>query len=447
MKVIKLQDGGRGYEIEKIKEGMSLFADIVSVKMSNKTKEVFGEPLTPIEGVKRIISDVREKGDAALSYYSDKFEGVALSANDLLVKEKEIEEAYEKVSADFLRAIRRARENIKLFQKHIRIREPEPFYSNGTRITVNYDPIENVGLYIPGGSASYPSTVLMNAIPAKVAGVKNITVVSPPGRDGSMSPERVVACREAGVDEIYKLGGVHAVAALAFGTKVVRKVDMIVGPGNIYVTLAKKEVFGHVGIDILAGPSEVLIIADHSANTAFIAADLLSQAEHAPGISILVTDSEKFANDVLRETDRQLLNLSRSDSIKESLDTFGIIIIVKDLDDAIDVANTLAPEHLQIVTNDDERVLSGIKNAGAIFVGPYSPVAVGDYIAGPSHVLPTSSTARFFSGLSVNDFLKRTSIMTNSKHDLDSLADDIITISEAEGLVAHAQSVRVRVGK
>ncbi|KAA3597851.1 MAG: histidinol dehydrogenase [Candidatus Scalindua sp. AMX11] len=426
---------------------MSLFADILSVKMAEKTKEVFGKALTPMESVKRIISDVREKGDSAIAHYSDKFEGVSLSANDFRVKEEEIEEAYEKVSVDFLRAIRNARENIKVFQEHIRVREPEPFSSKGTRITVTYDPIENVGLYIPGGSASYPSTVLMNAIPAKVAGVKNISVVSPPGRDGSLSPERLVACRESEVDEIYKIGGVHSIAALAFGTETVGKVDKIVGPGNIYVTLAKKEVFGHVGIDILAGPSEVLIIADDSANVAFIAADLLSQAEHAPGISILVTDSERFASDVLRETGRQLLNMPGSDSIQESLDKFGFIIITKDLEEAIAVSNTLAPEHLQIVTQNDERVLLGIKHAGAIFLGPYSPVAVGDYIAGPSHVLPTGSTARFFSGLSVNDFLKRTSIMTNSRHDLEMLADDIITISEAEGLVAHAKSVRVRVEK
>ncbi|MCP5003694.1 MAG: histidinol dehydrogenase [Planctomycetes bacterium] len=426
---------------------MSLFADILSVKMAGKTSDVFGEPLSPTESVQRIVSDVREKGDSALSYYSDKFDGVTLSGEDFRVKDDEIEEAYEKVSAEFLRAIRSARDNIRAFQEHICISVPEPFYTKGTRISVKYDPIENVGLYIPGGTASYPSTVLMNAMPAKVAGVKNISVVSPPGKDGTMSPERLVACRESEIDVIYKIGGVHAIAALAFGTKTVRKVDKIVGPGNIYVTLAKKEVFGHVGIDILAGPSEVLIIADDSANDSFIAADLLSQAEHAPGISILVTDSEEFAYDVLRETDRQVLNVPRSDSVKESLDKFGFIIITKNIDEAIDVTNTLAPEHLQIITKNDEHVLRGIKHAGAIFTGPYSPVAVGDYVAGPSHVLPTGSTARFFSGLSVNDFLKRTSIMTNSKQDLESLADDIITISEAEGLVAHAQSVRVRVGK
>ena len=447
MKIINLQDGGNMHEIDKIKQGISLFADVLSVKMKQKTKEVFGEQLSPLESVKHIVADVRENGDRALTYYTEKFEGVTLSVNDFRVKDDEIEEAYGKVSSDFLRAIRNAKENIRVFQEHIRVREPEPFYARGTRITVNYVPIENVGVYIPGGSASYPSTVLMNVIPAKVAGVKNVVVVSPTGKDGNLSPERLVACKESQVDEIYKIGGAHAIAALAFGTNTIPKVDKIVGPGNIYVTLAKKEVFGHVGIDILAGPSEVLIIADDTANDVFIASDLLSQAEHAPGISILVTNSGEFADKVLIETSRQLESLPRGDSIRESLDKFGFIILTKDLNEAVDIANTLAPEHLQIDTRDDEHVLSGIKHAGAIFVGPFSPVSVGDYIAGPSHVLPTGSTARFFSGLSVNDFLKRISIMTNSKHDLNSLADDIITIAEAEGLVAHAQSVRVRTGK
>jgi len=447
MKVINLQDGGNMHEIDKIKQGISLFADVLSVKMKQKTKEVFGEQLSPLESVKHIVADVRENGDRALTYYTEKFEGVTLSVNDFRVKDDEIEEAYGKVSSDFLRAIRNAKENIRVFQDHIRVREPEPFYARGTRITVNYVPIENVGVYIPGGSASYPSTVLMNVIPAKVAGVKNVVVVSPTGKDGNLSPERLVACKESQVDEIYKIGGVHAIAALAFGTNTIPKVDKIVGPGNIYVTLAKKEVFGYVGIDILAGPSEVLIIADDTANDAFIASDLLSQAEHAPGISILVTNSGEFADKVLIETSRQLESLPRGDFIRESLDKFGFIILTKDLNEAVDIANTLAPEHLQIDTRDDEHVLSGIKHAGAIFVGPFSPVSVGDYIAGPSHVLPTGSTARFFSGLSVNDFLKRISIMTNSKHDLNSLADDIITIAEAEGLVAHAQSVRVRAGR
>lgn len=287
----------------------------------------------------------------------------------------------------------------------------------------------------------------MNVMPAKVAGVKRVVVVSPPGKDGTISPERLVACRESNVDEVYRIGGVHAIAALAFGTKTIPKVDKIVGPGNIFVTLAKREAFGHVGIDILAGPSEVLIITDETANYDYVASDLLSQAEHAPGISILVTSSEELVNKVLQEISKQLETLPRGNLIKKSLDKFGFIILTRDLNEAIDISNTLAPEHLQVVVNNEEEVLSRIKHAGAIFVGPYSPVAVGDYVAGPSHVLPTGGTARFFSGLSVNDFLKRTSIISYSEEVLRSSANDIITIAEAEGMEAHAQSVRIRVDK
>ncbi len=447
MKILRSQDGSITQDIEKIKQRMSLFADTVTVEMEEKTKEVFGESLSPMESVKRIVNDVREKGDDALKFYSDKFEKTALSIDDFRVKEDEIEEAYKKVSPDFIKAIKNARENIRIFQEYIRVREPKPFYSNGTRIIVNYKPIEDVGIYIPGGTASYPSTVLMNAIPAKVAGVKKIVVVSPPCKDGTISPERLVACKESYVDEIYKIGGVHAIAALTFGTKTIPKVDKIVGPGNIFVTLAKREAFGYVGIDILAGPSEVLIITDDTANYTYVASDLLSQAEHAPGISILVTCSEELANKVIDETSNQLSKLPRGNLIKESLDKFGFIIITRDLDEAIDISNTLAPEHLQVVVKNEEEVLPKIKHAGAIFTGSFTPVAVGDYVAGPSHVLPTGGTARFFSGLSVNDFLKRTSVITYSEDVLRSAAKDIITIAEAEGLEAHAQSVRIRVDK
>ena len=446
MKILKSQDGNITQEIEKLKQGMSIFADMVTEGMEAKTKEVFGEPLSPMESVKRIVNDVKEKGDDALKFYSDKFEGTNLSVDNLRVKDTEIEDAYKKVSPDFLSAIKNARENIRVFQEYIRVRAPEPFYSNGIRITVNYKPIEDVGVYVPGGSASYPSTVLMNTMPARVAGVKRIVVVSPPGKDGKISPERLVACRESNVDEIYMIGGAHAIAALAFGTKTI-PVDKIVGPGNLFVTLAKREAFGHVGIDILAGPSEVLIITDDTANPAYVASDLLSQAEHAPGISILVTCSEELVNGVLQEISKQLKALPRGNLIKESLGKFGFIILTRDLNEAVDISNTLAPEHLQVIVKNEDEVLSKIKHAGAIFAGSFTPVAVGDYIAGPSHVLPTGGTARFFSGLSVNDFLKRTSVITYSEDVLRSSAKDIITIAEAEGLEAHAQSVRIRVDK
>ncbi len=447
MKIIKSQDGNITRDIEEIKQRMSLFADTVTEGMEEKTKEVFGKPLSPMESVKRIVNDVKKNGDDSLKYYSDKFEGANLSSDDFKVKDTEIEDAYKKVSKDFISAIKNARENIRIFQEYIRVREPEPFHSNGAKITINYKPIEEVGVYIPGGSASYPSTVLMNAIPARVAGVKRVVVVSPPGKDGTISPERLVVCKESHVDEIYKVGGIHAIAALTFGTETIPKVDKIVGPGNIFVTLAKREVFGYVGIDILAGPSEVLIITDDTANYAYIASDLLSQAEHAPGVAILVTCSEELADKVMDETTNQLTKLPRGNLIKESLDKFGFIIITRDMNEAIDISNTLAPEHLQIIVKNEEEVLSRIKHAGAVFAGQYTPVAVGDYFAGPSHVLPTGGTARFFSGLSVNDFLKRTSIISYSEDVLKSAAKDIITIAEAEGLEAHAQSVRIRIDK
>jgi len=447
MKILRSQEGNIVREVENLKQGMSIFSDTVTEWMVAKTKEVFGEPLSPAETVKCVMKDVKEKGDEALEHYSEKLDGVSLSAKDFKIKEPEIEDAYKKVSPEFISAIKSAGENIRVFQEYIRIREPEPFLSDGTRIKVKYEAIENVGIYVPGGSASYPSTVLMNAMPAKVAGVKKIVVVTPPGRDGKISPERLVACREANVDEVYMIGGVHSIAALTFGTKTIPKVDKIVGPGNVFVTLAKREAYGHVGIDMLAGPSEVLIIADETANHAYVASDLLSQAEHAPGISILVTCSEELVNGVLQEISRQIETLPRSDLIKESLDKFGFIIFTNDLNEAVDISNTLAPEHLQVIVKNEEEVLSGVKHAGAIFTGSFTPVAVGDYIAGPSHVLPTGGTARFFSGLSVNDFLKRTSIISYSEDVLRSSANDIITIAESEGLEAHANSVRIRVDK
>ena len=447
MKTLRSQEGNITQEIERLKQGMSIFADTVTKGMEAKTKEVFGEPLSPSESARRVIDGVIEKGDEALEYYSEKFEGVSLSTENIKIKTSEIEDAYNKVSPELISAIKNAKENIRKFQEHICIQEPGTFHSKGARIEVKYNAIENIGIYVPGGSASYPSSVLMNAVPAKVAGVEKIVVVTPPGRDGTISAERLVACGEADVDEVYMIGGVHAIAALTFGTKTVPKVDKIVGPGNQFVTLAKREAYGHVGIDMLAGPSEVLIIADESANHAYVASDLLSQAEHAPGISILVTDSEVVANGVLQEISIQIETSSRKDMIRESLDKFGFIILTKDMNEAVDISNTLAPEHLLVIVKNEDEVLSGLKHAGAIFAGPFTPVAVGDYFAGPSHVLPTGGTARFFSGLSVNDFLKRTSIISYSEEVLRAAADDIITIAESEGLHAHADSVRIRTGK
>ncbi|MGR3310203.1 MAG: histidinol dehydrogenase [Candidatus Brocadiales bacterium] len=435
-------------ELKRFKDSFSIFGNISTTQSEEKTKDIFGEALSPQECVRRIVGDIKERGDDALLYYTEKLDGVSLSPEDIRVKGSEIEEAYNNVSNAFIDAVRKARDNIRMFQEHIclvgAIHEL-PLREEGVSLGIRHRAIEKVGIYIPGGTASYPSTVLMNAVPAKVAGVERVEMVTPPLKDGTVSPERLVAAREAGVNEIYKIGGAQAVAALAFGTKIIPKVDMIVGPGNIFVTLAKREVFGYVGIDILAGPSEVLIIADDTANPEYVASDLLSQAEHNPGLPVLVTTSEGLADNAEREISKQLDTLPRKDSIKESLDRYGLIILTKSMDEAVDISNELAPEHLQIMVKSPEAVLNGIKNAGAIFIGEFSPVAVGDYIAGPSHVLPTGGTARFFSGLSVNDFLKRTSVISYNKKALKDASNEIIAIAESEGLDAHARSVNIRI--
>ena len=396
------------------------------------------------KSVSEIIRKVQRHKDKALVKYSRLFDKVSIKPSDFQVRVNEIEGAYDRVSIQFLKSIKHAIKNVKKYQEHIRIRNVKPLRANGIVLDTVYTPIDIVGVYVPGGSASYPSTVLMNAIPAKVAGVKKIIMVSPPAKDGAIPPERLVAANECGINEIYKIGGAHAIAALAFGTETIPKVDKIVGPGNIFVTLAKKEIFGYAGIDMLAGPSEVLIIADEHANSSFVASDLLSQAEHSPGISILVTCSESLATKVNKDLIKQLRGIKRCADTKKYLDKYGVIIVTKGIDECIEITNTLAPEHLQIMTQKPRAVLSKIKHAGAIFLGAYTPVAVGDYIAGPSHVLPTSGTARFSSGLSVNDFLKRSSVITFSKSALKNVYKDLVEISRVEGLDAHTKSVQIR---
>ena len=407
--------------------------------------------LNPLDGlsayrktVVKIIDGVRKQGDRAIVTYSKRFDTVSLSPGDFRVKDKEIEDSYKKISLPFVKSIQRAISNIRAYQEHIKIRNVSPLKASGVVLDTLYAPIESVGVYVPGGAASYPSTVLMNTVPAKVAGVEKIIMTTPPAKDGTIPPERLIAARETGVNEIYKIGGAQAIAALAFGTETIPKVDKIVGPGNIFVTLAKKEIFGYAGIDMLAGPSEVLIIADDRANPSFVASDLLSQAEHAPGISILVTFSESLVKQVKIELKQQISKLKRHEDTRKCLDKFGVMILTRNIDECVEIANALAPEHVQIMTQNPRTVLSGIKHAGAIFLGAYTPVAVGDYIAGPSHVLPTSGTARYSSGLSVNDFLKRSSVITYSRSALKEAYKDIAEISEAEGLNAHTRSVQIR---
>jgi len=413
-------------EIKELKKGISPTAD-------------------QIVTVKSIIEDVKTNGDSALVHYAGKFDNLTILPENFKVNPKEIESAYSCVSPGLIRAIQNAKRNIENFQNHIKLGNPGTFDVNGNAsIVTNYKPIESVGAYIPGGSASYPSTVLMNAVPARVAGVKKIVMVSPPGKDGTIPAERLVAANEAGVDEVYNIGGAQAIAALAFGTESIPAVDKIVGPGNIYVTIAKKEVFGHVGIDILAGPSEVLIIADKNSNPEFIAYDLISQAEHDPGISILVTSSAELVKSVQIELENIVKHAERSDAIKKCLDRFGVIIETQNDDEIAMITNEIGPEHLEVMLEQPGDMLKRINNAGAIFVGDYTPVALGDYIAGPSHVLPTAGTARFFSGLSVNDFLKRSATITYTKQGLKEVADDTIEIARSEGLFAHADSVKIR---
>ncbi len=428
MRILRTWECEIDREIEKLKQQLNILDGLSTDRAT----------------VLKIIQDVKKHKDKALAKYSKLYDKVVLSPRDFRVKDSEIAEAYRKISLPFVKSIQRAITNIWTYQEHIRIRNVSPLKANGIVLDTLYSPLESVGIYVPGGAASYPSTVLMNTIPARVAGVDKIIMVTPPSKDGTVSPERLVAAKEVGIHEIYKVGGAQAVAALAFGTETVPKVDKIVGPGNIFVTLAKKEIFGYAGIDMLAGPSEVLIIADDCANPSFVASDLLSQAEHSPGISILVTYSESLVEQITSELHRQLPKLKRHVDTKKCLDRFGVIILAKNIDECIETSNALAPEHLQIMTQNPRALLSGIKHAGAIFLGSYTPVALGDYIAGPSHVLPTSGTARFSSGLSANDFLKRSSVITYSKAALKTAHNDLAEISGAEGLDAHTWSVQIR---
>ncbi|MFA9375673.1 MAG: histidinol dehydrogenase [Lachnotalea sp.] len=397
------------------------------------------------DAVNEIIDTVKKEGDQAIFDYTKRFDGASINADNIKVTKEEIEEAYTLVDQDLLDVIRKALVNIESY--HAKQRQYSWFDSspNGTILGQKVTPLENVGVYVPGGKAVYPSSVLMNIMPAKVAGVSKIVMMTPPGKDGKVNPSTLVAANEAGADEIYKVGGAQAIAALAFGTQSIPKVDKIVGPGNIYVALAKKSVYGYVNIDSIAGPSEILVIADETANPRFVAADLLSQAEHDELASaILVTTSEELANKVSIEVDQFVEQLSRKAILEKSLENYGYILIVNDLQEAIDVANEIASEHLEIVTKDPFTVMTKIKNAGAIFIGEYSCEPLGDYFAGPNHVLPTNGTAKFFSPLSVDDFIKKSSIISYSKEALEPIHKDIIKFAEAEQLTAHANSIKVR---
>ena len=395
--------------------------------------------------VAAIISEVRKNKDQAIFSYTKQFDGADINADNIVVTEEEIKEAYDTVDPTLLSVIRKALVNIREY--HEKQRQYSWFDSkdNGIILGQKVTPLRRVGVYVPGGKAVYPSSVLMNVLPAKVAGVDEIIMTTPPGKDGKICASTLVAATEAGVDRIYKVGGAQAVAALAFGTESVPKVDKIVGPGNIYVALAKKAVFGHVSIDSIAGPSEILVLADETANPRFVAADLLSQAEHDEMASaILVTTSRTLAEQVSAEIDKFVAVLSRKEIIQKSLDHYGYILVAENEEEAIETANDIASEHLEIVMRDPFTVMTKIRNAGAIFLGTYSSEPLGDYFAGPNHVLPTNGTAKFFSALSVDDFIKKSSIISYSRDALEPIYKDIVQFAECEQLTAHANSIRVR---
>ncbi len=394
--------------------------------------------------VNAIIEEVRNNRDQAVFNYTKQFDGADINAGNILVTEEEIAEAYEQVDTTLLAVIRKSLVNIKKYHEK-QVQNSWFTTEDGIILGQKVTALATVGVYVPGGKAVYPSSVLMNVLPAKVAGVDRIVMCTPPGKDGKVYPSTLVAAKEAGVDEIYKVGGAQAIAAMAFGTESVPKVDKIVGPGNIYVALAKKAVFGYVSIDSIAGPSEILVIADETANPRYVAADLLSQAEHDEMASaILITTSQKLAEEVSAEIDQFVAELSRKEIIQKSLDNYGYILVADNMEEAIDTVNAIASEHMEIVTADPFHVMTKIRNAGAIFIGEYSSEPLGDYFAGPNHVLPTNGTAKFFSALSVDDFIKKSSIISYSREALEKVHKDIEQFAECEKLTAHANSIRVR---
>lgn len=394
--------------------------------------------------VNAIIEEVRNNRDQAVFNYTKQFDGADINAGNILVTEEEIAEAYEQVDTTLLAVIRKSLVNIKKYHEK-QVQNSWFTTEDGIILGQKVTALATVGVYVPGGKAVYPSSVLMNVLPAKVAGVDRIVMCTPPSKDGKVYPSTLVAAKEAGVDEIYKVGGAQAIAAMAFGTESVPKVDKIVGPGNIYVALAKKAVFGYVSIDSIAGPSEILVLADETANPRYVAADLLSQAEHDEMASaILITTSQKLAEEVSAEIDQFVAELSRKEIIQKSLDNYGYILVADNMEEAIDTVNAIASEHMEIVTADPFHVMTKIRNAGAIFIGEYSSEPLGDYFAGPNHVLPTNGTAKFFSALSVDDFIKKSSIISYSWEALEKVHKDIEQFAECEKLTAHANSIRVR---
>jgi histidinol dehydrogenase len=445
MRRIRLADAGAADRLAELRRQLSASGDVVSPRSQALTVKVFGEPLPPVRVVERICSDVRARGREALFHYTEQLDRVQLTAATLRVSKAELAEAHENLDPSLLETVRRVRQNVLAFQLGVLHRTAILTVAGKHELRLRYRPMRRVGVLVPGGAAAYPSTLLMTIVPAQAAGVKELAVVMPPTAHGAGNPTLLAVCHELGVEEVYRVGGAQAVAALAHGVEGMPAVDMIVGPGNLFVALAKKHVFGQVAIDCIAGPSEVVVLADATAPADFIASDLIAQAEHSPGASILVTWHPPLIDAVESAIGSQLANLSRADLAREALEQFGALVLARDAGEAVAITNAIAPEHLEIMTADDRGFAERIDNAGAIFLGPYSPVAVGDYAAGPSHVLPTGGTARFTSGLSACDFLRRSSVLSFTKEGLAEMAADVLKLAEVEGLTAHAASVALRV--
>jgi histidinol dehydrogenase len=444
---IQLGSDDAAAQLARLRDQLGARGEVVSARGRELTEKVFGEPLPPVRVVERICEEVRRRGRDALFHYTEQLDRVQLTPETLRVTRSELAAAHEAAEPVLLETVRRVRQNILSFQVGLLHRTATLSLTGRYELKLRYRPMRRVGIMIPGGAAAYPSTLLMTICPAQAAGVKELAVVMPPTPTGAYNQDLLAICHELGITEVYRVGGAQAVAALAHGVEGLPAVDMIVGPGNLFVALAKRHVYGQVAIDCIAGPSEVVVLADDSAPPAFVAADLIAQAEHAPGASILVTWDALLLNDVEAALDTQLAQLDRGALARESLEQFGALVLARNADEAVACVNQIAPEHLHIAAENANALGERIDNAGAIFLGHYTPVALGDYAAGPSHVLPTGGTARFASGLSANDFLRRSSVLSFTPEGLAEMADDVIHLAQREGLTGHAASVEVRLPK
>ena len=443
MRIINVKDMGLE-AVEKLLKKPAFDQVELNPRIREANKKLFGADLTAAEIVDRIVGDVRRDGDEAVIKYTKLIDRTEFTPEEFVVTEAEYEAAYQEADPAVVESLRKAVENVRRYHQEQKPNSWMTYRDKGSILGQSVIPLDRVGIYVPGGTAAYPSSVIMNAMPAVVAGVKEIIMMVPP-KNGKINPYVLVAAKEAGVSKIFKIGGAQAIAAMAFGTETIPRVDKITGPGNIFVTLAKKAVYGHCDIDMLAGPSEILIVADKTADPAYTAADMLSQAEHDMlASSIVITDSPELAEKVAAEAEKQLKVLPREEITRASLDRNGMIIITEDIMQAVELANVSAPEHMEVLTEQPFQLLPYIRHAGAVFLGAYSPEPLGDYFAGPNHVLPTGGTARYYSVLNVETFMKRTSIISYTQEQLDAVSDDVIRLAEAEGLQAHANAVKLR---